>query len=805
MHYRVAIALIFLVSYLPRTGGCVQRAGFSVQDSIAMRRFNLPSELERSDQPLYSPDYSHFLVITSRGLIDSDRTESEIVLFDTAAVKKYLHSPVGTMPPRPRTVARVAAIPGNWETSPYSAVISQARWSEDSKSVFFLAETDGGERGLYQCDLMGSKPQKLSAPGRDVRSYDFNGKRVVYLGAHPADLRKATERMGGYQINSDAISITGMSLESILARQDISDPNLSPWPAELELVVISMNGSRRGNGDYRVVNRYIDSGLSGAYAKDLVSISPDGYHVVQLMPVDKVPTSWADYDPDPPFDYLRIRPADQRTTSPESYFLPREYILLDLRTPGHERRMNAPLGYSLAYHDAVEVKWSPDGSRVLLTNTFLDLDPVAKASRIRRASRPCSAAVEVVASGDVECIAESRSSYSDLYSGKTDLQLSDARFDPTGREIVLRYRDTSIKENSDASETVSYRLNVGKWITEAAGPWVGEVGRKPEDNLLIRIEQGLNAPPSLWAGRGQRIERKLWEPNTAIAHASLGNASLYRWKDTSGYEWTGVLVLPPDYNPSQRYPLVIQTHGYSDFQFVTDGFYPTAMAARPLANAGIIVLQMDVRRDHYLTPQELPDHSRVIQSATDALVAGGLVARTRIGILGYSRTCWYVESDLIAHPERFAAAVLADGLDESYMQYMLFGEGQSTYFSETDKIHGGRPFGENFAIWARSAPDFRLDRIRAPLLIQAVNQQSVLFEWEIYSSLRQQGKPVDLIYLTHGQHVLQRPLHLLASEQSTVDWFRFWLQGYEDDDPRKRMQYAHWKAMHPSEHPRIPE
>lgn len=35
----------------------------------------------------------------------------------------------------------------------------------------------------------------------------------------------------------------------------------------------------------------------------------------------------------------------------------------------------------------------------------------------------------------------------------------------------------------------------------------------------------------------------------------------------------------------------------------------------------------------------------------------------------------------------------------------------------------------------------------------------------------------------------------LASQGGSVDWFRFWLQGYEDPDPSKAEQYARWRGL----------
>jgi hypothetical protein len=34
-----------------------------------------------------------------------------------------------------------------------------------------------------------------------------------------------------------------------------------------------------------------------------------------------------------------------------------------------------------------------------------------------------------------------------------------------------------------------------------------------------------------------------------------------------------------------------------------------------------------------------------------------------------------------------------------------------------------------------------------------------------------------------------------AHHAGHTDWFRFWLQGYEDPDPAKRQQYVHWREM----------
>ena len=67
--------------------------------------------------------------------------------------------------------------------------------------------------------------------------------------------------------------------------------------------------------------------------------------------------------------------------------------------------------------------------------------------------------------------------------------------------------------------------------------------------------------------------------------------------------------------------------------------------------------------------------------------------------------------------------------------------------------------------------------------------------WEPYAGLRYLQKPVDLIMLNTDEHVLTNPAVRMASQGGSVDWFRFWLQDYEDPDPTKAEQYTRWREL----------
>jgi dipeptidyl aminopeptidase/acylaminoacyl peptidase len=55
----------------------------------------------------------------------------------------------------------------------------------------------------------------------------------------------------------------------------------------------------------------------------------------------------------------------------------------------------------------------------------------------------------------------------------------------------------------------------------------------------------------------------------------------------------------------------------------------------------------------------------VYESAIEYLDRRGLIDRDRVGIIGFSRTCWHVTYTLTHSKHHFAAAAIADGVDLS--------------------------------------------------------------------------------------------------------------------------------------------
>jgi hypothetical protein len=105
------------------------------------------------------------------------------------------------------------------------------------------------------------------------------------------------------------------------------------------------------------------------------------------------------------------------------------------------------------------------------------------------------------------------------------------------------------------------------------------------------------------------------------------------------------------------------------------------------------------------------------------------------------------------------------------------------------------PSGASLDLWLKNAPGFNLDRVTAPVRIEEYAYGSLLGGWEWFSGLSFRAKPVELIWIPFGTHLLVKPWERLVSQRGNVDWFDYWLQGRSDPDPAKKQQYQRWEAM----------
>ncbi|PYX49202.1 MAG: hypothetical protein DMG76_37885 [Acidobacteria bacterium] len=457
-----------------------------------------------------------------------------------------------------------------------------------------------------------------------------------------------------------------------------------------------------------------------------------------------------------------------------------EYVKINLKTGSIQYLTDAPTALDAGWDAAYSrPSWSSDGRAVLLPNTFLD-------SEARTPSAPCIAVVDFT-SAMRTCVA--------TLKGPTDektyhfLLFTAALFAGGNKDCVVV---TTYDGSYHTAEYSHASGNTWQLVAEGRGQSIEDEAR----DLQVSVKEGLDQPPVLVA-KNEQTSQVIWDPNPQLDKVELGHASVYKWKDNERRGWEGGLYEPAGYQPGQRYPLVIQTHGFNESQFRPSGLFPTGFAARSLAAAGIFVLQVGEGKNcSAQTPSEGSCAIAGYESAVKQLVSEGKVGPERVGIIGFSRSCYWAMEALTAGSVPLKAALVTAGWMMTYFQYIatidLF---ESSGPRQLDSVIGASPFGEGLQQWLKRSPGFNLDKVTAPLLVVGEGPASLFSMWDVYAGLRYLHKPTELIQLNTDEHVLTNPAVRLASQGGSVDWFRFWLKDEEDPDPAKAGQYKRWREL----------
>lgn len=331
-------------------------------------------------------------------------------------------------------------------------------------------------------------------------------------------------------------------------------------------------------------------------------------------------------------------------------------------------------------------------------------------------------------------------------------------------------------------------------------------GSQISQTFDVPLEEGVNTPPEIYVTDSKTKQKTLLlDLNPQFAELNFGKVEPISWKATDGHEVVGGLYYPPGFDSRKKYPLVIQTHGFNAQKFWIDGPWSSAFAAQPLASMGFLVLQVGGAKDrddgkYVNTEREGPRAMAAYEGAIDYLDARSMIDRDRVGIIGFSRTVFTVGYTLTHSKYQFTAAMLVNGIDAGYFQYVAFSFSTGGVIEEFEQINGGPPWGKNLAAWAKNSPGFNLDKINTPLRLEAFQPFSVLEMWDWFSGMSRMQKPVDFIYLPNASHLLVKPWERVVAQQGLVDWFRFWLMGVEDSDPSKEEQYKRWRELFKQQH-----
>jgi len=238
---------------------------------------------------------------------------------------------------------------------------------------------------------------------------------------------------------------------------------------------------------------------------------------------------------------------------------------------------------------------------------------------------------------------------------------------------------------------------------------------------------------------------------------------------------------PPDFDPSKKYPLILNIHGgpHAAYGYVFDHEFQW-MAAK-----GYVVLYPNPRGSttygqdfgNIIQYHYPGDDYKDLMAGVDELIKRGYINETRLGVTGGSGggllTNW-----TIGHTDRFKAAVsqrdIASWTNWWYTaDFTLF---QPSWFR-------GAPFEQEEDFKARS-PITYIDKVKTPLMLilGEADWRTPTYAGgeEMFRALKYRKIPTVMIRFPNETHELSRsgqPWHRIERLQHIVGWFDKWLMG----------------------------
>lgn len=248
-----------------------------------------------------------------------------------------------------------------------------------------------------------------------------------------------------------------------------------------------------------------------------------------------------------------------------------------------------------------------------------------------------------------------------------------------------------------------------------------------------------------------------------------------RFSSPDGTEIQGWVLTPPDFDPDDTYPLVVEIHGGPSIMWTTSGtmWHEFQM----LAAAGYVVFWCNPRgstgygEDHTLAIAADwggPDFEDIM-AGVDAVTERDYVDEDRTFVTGGSfggfMTAWAV-----GHTDRFRAAVSQRGV---YDQIAQFGA-TDTYHSNESQL--GVPWEDPDLYW-ESSPVAYADDVDTPtLVVHSENDYRVPIHnaEAFYRFLKKNGVETEFVRYPRETHELSRsgePGHVVDRLERILDWF----------------------------------
>lgn len=361
-------------------------------------------------------------------------------------------------------------------------------------------------------------------------------------------------------------------------------------------------------------------------------------------------------------------------------------------------------------------------------------------------------------------------------SGDFDRSIDDVEWAGSSNQLYIQY--------DDRGRSLIASMTLGGKITTLSNDTGGEsIGRPYTSGGFSAGKDGSYAytmgrpdrPADIGFARKNGKPQRLTNLNEDLfAYRDLGTIEEIVWPATVGnYEVQGWLIKPPGFDPSKKYPLILEIHGGP---FAAYG--PQFSAELQLfAAAGYVVLYTNPRGStsygydfaneihHNYPGQDYDD----LMAGVDATIAKGYIDDKQLFVTGGSGggvlTAWIVGKN-----SRFSAAVVAKPVI-NWGSFVLTSDGSPFYpLYWFDSM----PWEDPEGYWKRS-PLSLVGNVTTPTMLLTGEQDfrtPIAESEQYYQALKLRGIDTALVRVPEASHgIASRPSQLIAKVDNILGWF----------------------------------
>ncbi len=368
----------------------------------------------------------------------------------------------------------------------------------------------------------------------------------------------------------------------------------------------------------------------------------------------------------------------------------------------------------------------------------------------------------------------------DLDSGELTLLTDNFDYDP--QEIVITPNGNSVIFN--ASKEGRKRLFIINMVTLKISEIVengynSDLQLSSDGSTLFFLQQSVTSPPQIYSSTpdGKNVKQLTQLNKNLIDKLEFNPIEDFWFSSFDGKKAHGMIVKPPFFDESKKYPLLLLIHGGPQGMW-SDSFHPRWNPSM-FATTGYVVMMINIRGSKGYGQEWCDAVTKNWGEGPFLDIMAGMdysydfypfIDRTRSVAAGGSYG-GYMVNWIASHSDRFKALVSHAGVFDLQSMY---GSTEELWFPEWEM--GGPPW-ENKELYKEMSPSSHVQdftKSKTPtLVIHGANDFRVpeTQGFQMFTALQRTGVPSRLIYFPDENHFVQKPQNAKIWWNQIFTWF----------------------------------